>query len=116
VVPDNSGGDLSSEQAISANVERGRVGVGRPTARRHVQATSVVYIGKEANKLEEQYCLGLDEAANIQYGTAPNDRRAAEAWVREGINRFGRRAVAMSVENVTSGCESGGERCKRDQP
>src|SRR5208282_460335 len=38
------------------------------TERRHVLATHLVHIGKEANKWEEQHFLGGDEDAEIEYG------------------------------------------------
>jgi hypothetical protein len=43
-----------------------------PTRRRHVQATQINYIGKEANRWEEQFFLGMDEDAAIEYGADPN--------------------------------------------
>ena len=42
-----------------------------PTRRRHVQATQINYIGKEANRWEEQFFLGMDEDAVIEYGADP---------------------------------------------
>jgi hypothetical protein len=42
------------------------------TRRRHVQAAQVNYIGKEANRWEEQFFLGMDEDAAIEYGADPN--------------------------------------------
>jgi hypothetical protein len=38
------------------------------TQRRHVRATGVIHIGKEADKWEEQYFTGPDENAVIEYG------------------------------------------------
>jgi hypothetical protein len=40
-----------------------------PTRRRHVRAIMVEHIGKEADRWEEQLYLGLDEDAQIEYGT-----------------------------------------------
>src|SRR3984957_2933626 len=37
------------------------------TERRHVFATQILHIGKEANKWEERYFLGEDEEAEIEY-------------------------------------------------
>jgi hypothetical protein len=74
------------------------------TQRRHIQVTGVTYIGKEANRWEEQFHLGADEAAAIIYGQAPEDRAAMEEQVRLGIRRFGQRTVAkaarMSLRDV----------------
>ena len=43
-------------------IDRGR------TERRHVVVSQIFHIGKEANKWEEQYFLGEDEDAEIEYG------------------------------------------------
>jgi hypothetical protein len=43
------------------------------THRRHVVAAGVVQIGKEANRWEEQFYLGEDPEAQIEYGAAPED-------------------------------------------
>jgi hypothetical protein len=40
-----------------------------PTRRRHVRATLIEHIGKEADRWEEQFHLGLDEDAQIEYGS-----------------------------------------------
>lgn len=55
------------------------------TQRRHIIATAVEHIGKEANRWEEQYFLGLDLQAQTEYGIAPGDReRILEILVRAG--------------------------------
>jgi hypothetical protein len=75
------------------------------TQRRHIRVVGVTYIGKEANRWEEQFFLGADEDAAIVYGEAPDDRRAAEERVRDGIRRFGQRTVSnaarMSLREVS---------------
>ena len=76
-----------------------------PTGRRHIQATEPIYIGKEADRLEKQYFLGLEEDAAVDYGSAPEGRAAAEKRVRDGIRRFGQQAAAraarMSLRDVS---------------
>jgi DNA polymerase family B len=42
------------------------------TRRRHVRVLRVEYVGKESNRWEEQYYLGLDEGADIAYGNNPS--------------------------------------------
>lgn len=69
------------------------------TTRRHVQAVRVRFIGKEANKWEEQHYLGSDDDQNVEYVISPeieavfadllaracgSDRKLAEA---SGISR-----------------------------
>jgi predicted transcriptional regulator len=68
-----------------------------PTSRRHVLATAPEYIGKEANRWEEQFHLGLDAAAQTQYGTSPHGRdRSFQALVQAG-KRFGQRKLAEAA-------------------
>ena len=58
---------------------------GCSSPRRHIVATAVEHIGKEANRWEEQYFLGLDLQAQTEYGIAPGDReRILEILVRAG--------------------------------
>ena len=52
------------------------------TERRHVIATQIVHIGKEANKWEEQHFLGEDEDAEIEYGVDQSDG-SLDAAIRE---------------------------------
>jgi hypothetical protein len=52
-----------------------------PTRRRHVEATAIDHIGKEANRWEQQFFLGLDLFLQIQYGTDTVDA----ATVREQL-------------------------------
>jgi hypothetical protein len=40
------------------------------TERRHVVAVQILHIGKEANRWEEQYFVGADDEAEIEYGVA----------------------------------------------
>jgi transcriptional regulator with XRE-family HTH domain len=42
------------------------------TQRQPVRATAVELIGKEANRWEEQFCLGEDQDAQISYGLIPS--------------------------------------------
>lgn len=63
------------------------------TERRHVFATRIVHIGKEANKWEEQYFLGEDEEAEIEYGTSDGATRL-DAAIRDLCDKVGERAAA----------------------
>lgn len=42
-------------------------------SRRHVVAAGIVRMGKEANRWEEQFYVGEDPDAQIEYGAAPED-------------------------------------------
>jgi len=46
------------------------------TRRRHVPATVTEHIGKEANKWEEQFHLGLDLEVQTDYGLSPKGENA----------------------------------------
>ena len=70
-----------------------------PTRRRHVRTLRVEYIGKESNRWEEQYYLGLDEGADI--ALRPKPERTQHARCRTEIacrrvRRAGRRAAVGS--------------------
>jgi DNA polymerase family B len=67
------------------------------TERRHVVATQILHIGKEANKWEEQYFLGPDDEAEIEYG----DGQTADALdlsLRELCRELGEREAARKLE------------------
>ena len=88
-------------------LDRGR------TERRHIQASAIVHIGKEANKWEEQFYLGLNMESQIEYGAAPGEnslderirRLSAELGQREAARKLGisRMTLRKALEN---GCES----------
>jgi hypothetical protein len=63
------------------------------TERRHVIATQLVHIGKEANKWEEQHFLGEDEGAEIEYGVAESES-LLDGKIRALCEEVGERAVA----------------------
>ena len=63
------------------------------TERRHVVATTIIHIGKEANKWEEQYFLGDDEDAGIEY-EAGAAHEAINANVRRLVRELGERSAA----------------------
>jgi hypothetical protein len=60
------------DESAEAKFENGDYFDRGPTHRRHGQATQINYIGKEANRWEEQFFLGMDEDAAIEYGADPN--------------------------------------------
>jgi hypothetical protein len=65
------------------------------TERRHVIALQIVHIGKEANKWEEQYFLGPDDDAEIEYG----DGQTADELdlsLRELCRELGEREAARN--------------------
>jgi hypothetical protein len=91
------------------HADRGR------TERRHVIVVQILHIGKEANKWEEQYFLGPDDDAEIEYGAgltadALSTRLQAlcdELGEREASRKLGisrttlRRATRLGVEAVS---------------
>lgn len=67
-----------------------------PTRRRHVQATQINYIGKEANRWEEQFFLGMDEDAEIEYGADPNATALFDGLVA-AIGEFGKQQLHRTL-------------------
>jgi hypothetical protein len=63
------------------------------TERRHVVATQLLHIGKEANKWEEQHFLGEDEEAEIEYGVDENGS-SLEGKIRGLCEEIGERRRA----------------------
>lgn len=76
------------------------------TQRRHIVVKSIRYIGKEANKWEEQYHTGVDEEAQLEYGISADDRAAMLDIIKQAISTHGIRAVAkasrLSAKHVTN--------------
>jgi plasmid maintenance system antidote protein VapI len=67
-----------------------------PTRRRHVRATQISYIGKEANRWEEQFFLGMDEDAAIEYGADPNAAALFEE-LTNAVGKFGKQRLASRI-------------------
>jgi hypothetical protein len=84
-----------------------------PTRRRHVRVVRVEYIGKESNRWEEQYYLGLEDGADIPYGPNPNGRSTHAAEMKSLVEEFGERVVASQIgvsRNTLRRILSGGNR------
>jgi hypothetical protein len=67
------------------------------THRRHVVADTIEHIGKEADKWEEQFYLGLDLDAQIEYGTSPDDDQNVWFQIVQACQERGVRAVARGA-------------------
>ncbi len=72
------------------------------THRRHIVATAVEHIGKEANRWEEQFYLGLDLEAQTEYGSAPGDYERIFELVRLAGKKFGQRKLASAADTSLS--------------
>lgn len=68
-----------------------------PTRRRHVEAVAVHHIGEEANRWEEQFHVGLDLDAQIEYGVEPGGAVQFLATLREAADAFGHRTLAEKI-------------------
>ena len=66
------------------------------TEHRHVVATQLLHIGKEANKWEEQHFLGEDEEAEIEYGVDENES-LLNSKIRDVCDEIGQRVVAKRI-------------------
>jgi truncated hemoglobin YjbI len=67
------------------------------TRRRRVRAAITEFIGKEANRWEERFHLGLDLKAQTEYGISPEDTERMLDCLRVACERLGQRAVAKAV-------------------
>jgi len=63
---------------------------------RHVIATQLVHIGKEANKWEEQHFLGEDKEAEIEYGVAGGAPQL-DAAIQHLSDKLGERRAAKAI-------------------
>jgi hypothetical protein len=61
------------------------------TQRRHVTPKTVRNIGKESNRWIEQFYLGGDESAEVEYGAAPGDEKQSLEKLRREISFIGQR-------------------------
>ena len=71
------------------------------TRRRHIVASAVECIGKEANRWEEQAHLGEDETAQIVYGVDPEAAQKAVERLREELRKYPVRKVAREAGVAT---------------
>lgn len=71
-------------------LDRGR------TERRHIQATTIIHIGKEANKWEEQFYAGTDDEAKIEYCADRSDE-SLDVRVRQLSEELMQRAAAKKL-------------------
>lgn len=67
------------------------------TERRHVIATEILHIGKEANKWEEQHFLGEDEDAEIEYGADPKENDLDDRLCNL-VRELGERGAAAQLQ------------------
>jgi hypothetical protein len=65
-----------------------------PTCRRHVEVIAINCIGKEANRWEEQYYLGLNLDAQIEYGMSPQDQEQLRKALRSIVGTISYREIA----------------------
>ncbi len=70
------------------------------TERREIHVRTVQHIGKEANRWEDQFFLGYDPEAQVDYGPKPDTYRSLRAQALKGCEPFGvmevSRAAAVS--------------------
>ena len=85
-------GRNAQQAVVAAEIDSEHTDTGR-TERRHVVAMKIIHIGKEANKWEEQFFLGEDEDAGIEY-EAGAAHQAINANVRRLVRELGERSAA----------------------
>lgn len=73
--------------------------------RRHIQAIAIEYIGKEANRWEEQLYLGENPEAQIEYGVLPEQKKRLRGSTLTFCRPFGPAKLAqqagLSVSDVS---------------
>jgi hypothetical protein len=67
------------------------------TVRRHVVVETIEYIGKEANRWEEQFYLGEDEEAQVEYGTDPASVERMRGTALRTVQTFKQGRVAKAA-------------------
>lgn len=68
------------------------------TERRHVETVALEYIGKEANRWEEQFYLGEMPEAQIEYRMSKRSLAGVIVFLRDAADRrLGRSAVALAA-------------------
>jgi len=67
------------------------------TERRHIYATAVHLIGKEADRMDEEYMLGVREESSIDYGGDPSIDAQAVIMLRGAVVAFGKASVAKAT-------------------
>ena len=67
------------------------------TRRRHIRATALEHIGKEANRLEEQFYLGQASGAQTEYGLSPEGRERVLETARQVADTHGQRRLAAAA-------------------
>ena len=65
-----------------------------PIVRRRIHVVAVRFIGKEANRWEEQFHLGYDPEAQIEYKGGPDAVEQIRDRVRKAAAAFGQRRLA----------------------
>ncbi|WP_439575950.1 hypothetical protein [Phreatobacter sp.] len=81
------------------------------TIRRNVEVAGIRHIGKEANRLEEQYFMGLQPDAQVNYGLGRLGLTELLSEVRNMVRALGQRRVAADL-GISRGCV--GKLCKGD--
>jgi hypothetical protein len=67
------------------------------TQRRHVMPKTVRNIGKESNRWVEQFYLGGEEDAAVEYGAIPEDEEASFEQLRQQIISIGQREFSRKT-------------------
>jgi hypothetical protein len=66
--------------------------------RRHIVVTVFEHVGKEANRWEEQFYLGLDLEAQTEYGISTEDHERILKILAQAAEKFGQRKLAKMAD------------------
>ncbi len=67
------------------------------TVRRHIHASSISHVGKEANRWEQQFFTGPSQDTQIEYGASP-DFALLDRHLKEMCKAYGERATAKRCD------------------
>lgn len=67
------------------------------TERRHIAATGLEFIGKEADRFEEAFLAGMADDLTVRYGSAPPSLSSLQEAVTEAAQSFGDAAVGRAI-------------------
>ena len=68
------------------------------TQRRHIIVETINYIGKEANKWEEQFFTGFNPNAQIEYGISIEQKKEMLQTVLNAISVYGLKCIAQKAK------------------
>ena len=96
--PDEVALHIGTDEAPMGNDARLPYADRRIMRRCHIHALEIQRIGKEANRWEEQFHLGADPDAQVEYGLSPRDWEQLVTMTRKAIRQCSQRKLATAAQ------------------